>query len=134
MLKGYNTRKPRQKRKEKRRFIPFNRISAEVRIEATKEVFDCRVFLNDLGPTGVGCFVTDRFEKGEAVSITFEKPQRIYLRGVVAWCSPYTLSPKVITKEQFSWRIGIKFLFETPEEAAAVKKFCEDILVEASKR
>lgn len=127
MIRGYGPRKPKQQRKEKRKDLPFARVSAEIQLDSTKEVAESRVFLNDLSPTGVGCFVIEPIDKGEKVSLVIEQPKHLFVKGEIMWCTPYTLDTKIISSEQFRYRVGIRFEFESTEEAAAVKAFCEEL-------
>src|SRR5690348_10037818 len=102
MMKGFGPKKAnKQLRKDKRTQIPFFRVHAEIKIEATGEVAEARVFLNDLSPSGVGCFSTIAIDKGLAVAVVIEQPKQIYLKGEVQWCSPYTLDTKIISSEQY---------------------------------
>ena len=132
MMRGFGPRKPKTQRAKERKAIPFHRVSAEILIDSTKEVADSRVFLNDLSPTGVGCFVNVAIEKGEAVSIVIEQPKHLYVKGQVMWCAPYTMSTKVLSAEQFKYRVGIKFSFDSEDEKSALKKYCEELYSDAS--
>lgn len=127
MIRGYGPRKPKQKRKVTRVEIPFQRVSAEIKVDSNGEINESRVILNDLTPLGVGCFINVPLDKGEMVSIVIEQPKHLFLKGQVEWCKPYTLDTKIISEENFRYRIGIKFVFDTPEEAAEVKKYWEEL-------
>lgn len=128
MIRGSGPKKPnKQLRQAKRKIIPFQRVHANIKIERTNETAESRVFLNDLSPTGVGCFVNVAIDKGELVAMVIEQPKHIYLRGEVIWCSPYTLDTKILTAERYDYRVGIKFIFDSPEEADIVKKYVEEL-------
>lgn len=128
MIRGPGPKKPnKQQRTVKRKEIPFFRVHANIKIESSDETAEARVFLNDLSPTGVGCFVNVAIQKGEKVAIVIEQPKHIYLRGEVIWCSPYTLDTKILTAERYDYRVGIKFLFDSPEEAEVVKQYVNDL-------
>lgn len=130
MIRGYGSKKPnRQHRREKRREIPFHRVSAEIKLEESEEVTASRVFLNDLSPAGVGCFVPMAIDKGQKVSMVIEQPKHLFVKGEVMWCTPYTLNTKVLSPEQFSYRIGIRFSFESDAEREAVATYCNDLYV-----
>lgn len=124
MIRGFGPKK-KQQRKNERKPIPFMRVSAEIQIDSSKAITESRVFLNDMNPTGVGCFVNAPIDKGERVSIFFRQPQQIFIKGEVAWCSPYNLDSKVLSNEQFKYRVGVKFIFATDDERIAVRAFCE---------
>ncbi|MEW6058145.1 MAG: PilZ domain-containing protein [Bdellovibrionota bacterium] len=128
-MRGYGPKrlKQPQQRKEPRKKIPFQRVSAEILVESTKAVLEGRVFLNDLSPNGVGCFVNTSIDKGEKISLVIEQPKHLYLKGEVMWCTPYTTETKILRQEQFQYRIGIKFHFDSPEEAQAVHAYCQEL-------
>jgi hypothetical protein len=134
MIRGYGSRKPNQKKKTAKKAVPLQRVSAEIMIEETKEVFDGRVFLSDLNTAGVACFVNSELPKGAVISVVIEQPKHLYLRGEVAWCTPYTLDTKVLSIDRFDYRIGIKFIFETPQEAEEIKNYINEIYDPASKK
>lgn len=125
---GFGNKKgTKQKRHDSRKNLPFSRVSAEIQIESTKQVLDSRVFLTDLTPSGVGCFVDKALDKGTVVAIVIEQPKHLFVKGEVIWCSPYTLETKIIATEQFRYRVGIKFLFDDAEDQEALKQYCEDL-------
>jgi len=132
MLRGFGPRRPKQQRQKERKHIPFYRVSAEIMIESTKEVANSRVFLNDMSPTGVGCFTNIPIEKGEVISLVIEQPRHLFVKGQVLWCSPYSMSTKVLSQETFKFRVGIKFSFTDDEEREAIKKFCQDLYVQST--
>lgn len=127
MMRGFGPRKPKQSRSKGRKHIPFARVSAEIMITATKQIVDSRVFLNDLSPTGVGCFTNTHVDKGENISLVIEQPRHLFVKGQVLWCTPYTMSTKILSQETFKYRVGIKFIFADEEEKAALRKFCDDL-------
>ena len=134
MIRGYGSRKPNQKKKTPKKVVPLQRVSAEIMIEETKEVFDGRVFLSDLNAAGVACFVHSDIPKGAVVSIVIEQPKHLYVRGEVTWCTPYTLDTKVLSIDRFEYRVGIKFVFETPQEAEEIKNYINEIYDPSSKK
>jgi len=127
MIRGFGPKKPKQQRKEKRKDVPFMRLSAKVKSESSSQVSESRVFLQDLSPGGVGIFTNLQFPKGDRVSIVIEQPKTLYVRGEVMWCNPYTFDTKVLSADQYKYRAGIRFVYDSPEEEAAVKSFCEDL-------
>jgi len=112
----------------------MHRVSAEVKIDDTGEIINCRVFLTDLSPSGVGLFINEQIEKGTELSMVIEQPKHLYVKGEVVWCTPYTLDTKIISNDVFKFRIGVKFLFDFPEEQEALKKYCEELAEENNKK
>ena len=129
MLRGFS-RKPKQRRREKRAEIPFERVTATIRLDSSRQVVEGRVFLNDLSPKGVGCFVPVSFEKGDSVSVVIDEPKHLFVKGQILWCKPYNLESKVLSNEHFPFRIGIKFQFDSDKEAEAIQTYCSELYAE----
>lgn len=127
MMRGFSSRKPKQQRQKERKPIPFQRVSAQIMIDSSKQIADSRVFLNDMSPTGLGCFTNVPIDKGEIVSISIEQPRHFFVKAEVMWCAHYSLSTKVLSTERFAYRVGVRFLFDSDEDRQAVKAFCEEL-------
>lgn len=128
MIRGPGPKKPnRQQRYVKRKPIPFLRVRATIKVESTSETLESRVFLNDLSPTGIGCFVNTPIDIGQKVAVVLEKPKQIYLNGEIIWCAPYAHDSKVLSAERYNYRVGIKLIFDSPEQAEIVKQYIDDI-------
>jgi len=119
-----------ERRAAPRKQVPFHRVNAEIRTEATKEVTASRVFLIDLTPSGVGAFTVSPLDKGELVSIVISQPKHLYVKGEVMWCSPYNFNIKIISPEVFRYRVGIKFRFDSPQEQDTVRNYCDELHTE----
>ncbi len=115
--------KPRKERKK----ILFQRVTAEIQIQSSKEVIASRVLLSDLNPKGVGLFVHNPIEKGEKIALVIEQPKHLYVRGEVIWCAPYSLDTKVLMQESFPFRIGIKFIYDSPAEKQTMETYCAEL-------
>jgi hypothetical protein len=61
------------------------------------------------------------------VQITLNEPLKIQISGIVVWCQEQPPCGPVITAEAFNFRIGVKFVFATPEEEKAVQDYCTAI-------
>jgi hypothetical protein len=134
MLRGFGPRKGgKQKRKSSRKDLPFLRVPAKLMVDKTKEVVECRVFLSDLSADGVGCFSNLSLDKGEVIALVIEQPKNLFVKGEIAWCQPYSLDTKVISTENFKFRMGIKFLFDEPEEKRAIQNYINELYAENSK-
>ena len=126
MIRG-SPKQSKQRRKGARKQVPFQRVSAEIQIDSSKKIAASRVFLNDLNPTGMGCFCSISIAKGELVTIVLEQPKHLYVKGTVMWCTPYNMDSKVLSTESFKFRMGIRFNFEDDEEKNALQKFCDEL-------
>jgi hypothetical protein len=116
------------KRKKNRIKIPMKRVPGEMRVAHTNQTLRCRVFLHDISPKGVGIFVESKVEVGAKVDLIIEAPKHLFLKAEVTWCGESNLTPNVISQGgQFPYRVGLTFVFQSPEEEAELKKYCEQI-------
>ena len=130
MIRGFGPRKPGSKRKEKKA-VPLARVRAEIQLESTKDIIEGRVFLSDLHASGVGLFVEKKLDRGETLSIVIEQPKHLFLKASVTSCSLYSLDKKVISAENFNYRVQVKFIFESDEEKDEVRKYCAELFSSA---
>ncbi len=122
-----------QKRKERDRYrqqFHVRRVRAEIKVsepmvQSTRSA--ARVVLNDVTPNGLGLFSEHPVMPGQEVAITLEEPKRFYVRGRVTWCQEYECNTHVLSQTSFRYRVGIEFIFETPEEQAAVEAYCIEL-------
>lgn len=113
-----------------RRPLHIKRVNAEIKLlslQAEPQVTIARVILNDLTPKGMGLFCASPLLVGQEVAITLEEPKRIYLRGRIVWCQEYDADSHVLSQQSYSYRMGIQFIFESPEEQVAIRRFCEQL-------
>lgn len=94
----------------------------------SNQLFEARVILNDFSPTGVGLFMSEPVMVGELLAITVEHPKRFYCKARAVWCQVLTQEGHIISQQNYPYRIGLEFIFETPEEQASVKAFYEEIV------
>lgn len=122
-----------QKRRERERMrqsFHVRRVRAEIKVsqpmvQSTRT--DARVILNDFTPQGLGLFSEHAVMPGQEVSITLEEPKRFFVRGRVIWCQEYDANSHVLSQVSFKFRVGIEFVFETPEEQAAVEAYVTEL-------
>ncbi len=110
----------------------LQRTSAQIQIRETGDVITGRVFLSDLTPDGVGIFLTAPLQKGEEVFLVLEYPKHLFIRAEVVWCNLYRRSTPIISAENFQYRAGIKFQFDTETDQLLVSRYFEEI-VQATK-
>ena len=91
-------------------------------------ILEARALLNDLSLTGMGLFTAHKFSADDEITITFESPRKIEIKGRIAWCQEYYVVGKILKTQSFSYRAGIQFKFATPEEEKAVQEFCDELL------
>jgi hypothetical protein len=124
------TRQQRKRTKEQKS-IHIKRVHAELRTASipgqTPTVATARIVLNDMSPLGVGLFTQVPFTLGQEIALTFEHPKRAYIRGKVLWCEEMIQAGKILSAETYKYRIGIQFKFQSKEDEAAIRAFCEEI-------
>jgi hypothetical protein len=110
--------------------VHFKRVAAEVRLsnDIDTKMGEARIVLNDFSPKGVEIFAGRSLAGGQAVDLTLRQPREIFIRGTVVDCHTQIEASHVISEHNFSYRITIKFEFETEEEREQIRLFCESIL------
>jgi hypothetical protein len=129
-LKG---RKPKGKRSKPLLRLHIQRVHGELRVSPGAEQFESRyeaplpirLLLNEMSPYGVELYLPENLPNGIEVSITLEKPRRFFCRGVVV-SSQYQES-RIISAHRYSYRLGLEFVFHSPEEEKAVRDFWEEV-------
>jgi hypothetical protein len=118
-----------KKRERARRPIHLKRVLAEMKVvtppQSAPVITEVRVMLNDFSSKGLGIFSIIPVLVGQQVAITLQDPTRIYVRGRVVWCREYDADTHVLSSKAYSYRMGIQFVFDSPEEEQAVAEFCE---------
>jgi c-di-GMP-binding flagellar brake protein YcgR len=110
------------------RFVPNKETHAQATTTGEQgESIEARVLLNDLSTTGIGIYAAQPMNPGEKVVITLEEPIQIKITGCVVWCQEQPACGAVITSEAFNFRIGVKFVFGSPEEEKALQDYCAQI-------
>ncbi len=84
-----------------------------------------RLLLNDVSSQGLAFYSPEILPLGSLVSIEFEYPEKTSLRAKVGWCQQLTGVGKIITEKSRSFRIGLVFEHEKPEDEERLKAFCD---------
>jgi len=109
--------------------VHIKRVHADVKVAQVNgaNIGDVRIILNDFTPKGVGIFAGKALPVGQTVSITLQLSRQIYVRGTVIDCHEQSNHSHVISDQRYSYRIMIKFVFETEEEREQLTSFCDSI-------
>lgn len=86
-----------------------------------------RLLLNDLKPEGVSIFCPRRVEPGAKARLTLSAPKVLVLPGQVEWLKECVQKRRVFSESVHCFRVGLHFEFATPEEAAQLKAYCEEL-------
>lgn len=127
------TRAQSKKRERDRNRMPFHikRVAISVTLQVPggeTKVIDARTLLNDFSAGGMGLFTAHKFNADDEVTITFDSPRKIEIKGRIAWCQEYFVIGKVLKAKSYSYRAGIQFKFASPEEEKLVQEFCDELL------
>lgn len=119
----------RRDRERRRLPVHIKRARAELKsvtsLGAAPIVAEARVVLNDMSIKGVGLFAPVELVPGTVVAITISEPTQFFIKGRVVWCQEHDATSHVLSKNAFSFRVGIEFLYENPSEQQAVKQYLE---------
>lgn len=109
----------------------IKRTRAEIKIiegfATSRTIIQACVILNDLSPVGLMLFSPEPFQPGQKINLTLESPKLFYAKGHVTACKHMTLHQHVFGEEMFSYRVAIKFDFNSPDEEIAVRRYCQEI-------
>lgn len=124
-----------QKKKEKKRAKPrvhLKRVTAELKViggalGAPSQVTSARILLNDLSAKGISIFCAEAIPEGTTVGLTLEQPKRFFARGKVLYSQKIESSGAILSTDNFNYRIGIEFNFQSEEEEKEVTDFCDSV-------
>ncbi len=85
-----------------------------------------RLLLNDFTSKGAGLFSPHPMNPGDEVTLEISGPKHIKVKARIIWCQEFQANSHVLTKEPFSFRIGIQFNV-TPEEEKMLQAFSDEL-------
>lgn len=133
MWNNQSQRPKASKKRDKDRIrmpIHIKRICAELELVNAgnpQGKIEVRVILNDLSPKGMQLFSTEPFISGQDIKLKITDPIAIEVSAKVRWCQEHNASSHVISNRDFSYRLGIEFVVNNPEEQQAIKLFYDEI-------
>jgi hypothetical protein len=112
-----------------RRPLHIKRVHAELKIMPSAlggpaQISSARIMLNDMTSKGVGIFSTELMHPGTEVQISISHPKVFFVRGRVTWCQEHDVNSHILSQTAYSYRVGIEFVFQSPEEEKQVKEYC----------
>jgi len=109
----------------------FRRVEAEIKLltvgAENSPPMPVRVILNDLSPKGMGLFSVQNVISGQEVLITLKEPKALTIKARVIACQEYENESHILSPKSYPYRLGVKFIFDSPEQEQQVKEFCEEI-------
>jgi hypothetical protein len=61
------------------------------------------------------------------VELVIELPNPLFLKARITWCGDAGTTTHVISSENFAYRAGLEFVFESKEAEAEFKKYCVEL-------
>jgi hypothetical protein len=116
-------------RKAQRKSIPLHirRINVHIEETGSSDPIHSRMILNDFGPKGLGVFCSRSIAPGKEIQITLKDPREIQLKAKVMWCQEQVRTSQIMTEQHFGNRIGVEFIFGSPEDETKIKEFYNEI-------
>lgn len=126
--KAIQAARERQKHKSRKR-LKLQRVRAELKILDGLEssLTEARVVLTDVSPAGLGFFANVSLPVGQEISLTMEHPKRFYVKARVLGCQEHDIDSHVLSRDRFSFRLAVEFIFENDEERRQVRSYCEQL-------
>lgn len=109
------------------KLVPTIGTGDQATIGLNSKPIDARVFLNEINPKGMELFAVSALEAGKMVAVTIEAPKQFFVKAKIKWCAENHDDPKVIAEQSYRYRVMLTFVFSSPEEEAAVAKYCAEI-------
>ncbi len=117
-----------KKREKSRKTIHIKRISADLHLISDQEnKTSTRLILNDLSTKGAGIFSPTPFIGGQEVLIKIIDPKKLEIKARIIWCQQHTASSRVLSDVPFAYRIGVEFIFTSPEDQQKVDQYFEEV-------
>ena len=116
------------KRRERERMssrLHIRRVAVVVRLN--EEDIPARAVLNDLSPSGIGLFSTQQLTAGQEIQISIKAPKPLQVRGTVISCQEYDSGSHILAEHTYTHRIGVQFVFDSPEQEKEVQAYCNAI-------
>ncbi len=85
-------------------------------------------FAADLSEDGTGIYTDVKLAKGAQVRIAIEDEETPAFRGIVTWCQRFKLEQRFHGQQEFDFRLGINFLFESEPERQRYLLYFQDLL------
>ena len=107
------------------------KVKAELKVSrglgSPPEIAAVRMVLNDLSAAGTTVYAPAKLDTDQEVSLTLTYPKQFFIRGRVIFSADMEGESRVLSEIPCNARVGIAFLFDSPEEKSAVEAFCNEI-------
>jgi hypothetical protein len=73
------------------------------------------------------------FTEGQSIVIQFCVPKMFLINADILYCRPYNMQSRIISKNNYSYRVLVKFTFLKEGERALLRQFIQSIEPDLSK-
>lgn len=94
---------------------------------AEEKIFKGKTVLAEIGMDRIFFFTNKLFTEGQSIVIKFEIPKTFIMNADVHYCRPFNLKSRVISQNNFQYRVMAKFSFLKEGERALLRQFLKSV-------
>ncbi len=102
-------------------------INAEMPPLDADKIFKGKTVLAEIGMDKIFFFSNKKFTEGQSVLIKFEIPKTFIMSADVHYCRPFNLKSRIISENNFQFRVMAKFSFMKEGERALLRQFLKSV-------
>ncbi|MCK6595605.1 MAG: hypothetical protein L6Q33_10420 [Bacteriovoracaceae bacterium] len=91
------------------------------------KIFKGKTVLAEIGMDRIFFFTNKLFTEGQSIVIKFEIPKTFIMNADVHYCRPFNLKSRVISQNNFQFRVMAKFSFLKEGERALLRQFLKSV-------
>lgn len=92
-----------------------------------EKIFKGKTVLAEIGMDRIFFFTNKLFTEGQSIVIKFEIPKTFIMNADVHYCRPFNLKSRVISQNNFQYRVMAKFSFLKEGERALLRQFLKSV-------
>lgn len=102
-------------------------ISASMPPLPEDKIFKGKTVLAEIGMDKIYFFSNKKFTEGQSIVIKFEIPKTFIMNADVLYCRPFNLKSRVISENNYQFRVMAKFNFLKEGERALLRQFLKSV-------
>lgn len=102
-------------------------LSAEIPPLSDDKIFKGKTVLAEIGMDRIYFFSNKKFTEGQSIVIKFEIPKTFIMNADVLYCRPFNLKSRVISENNYQFRVMAKFSFLKEGERALLRQFLKSV-------
>lgn len=102
-------------------------LSTEMPPLAEDKIFKGKTVLAEIGMDRIYFFSNKKFTEGQSIVIKFEIPKTFIMNADVLYCRPFNLKSRVISENNYQFRVMAKFSFLKEGERALLRQFLKSV-------